>query len=91
MICKEEINELLPSQKQKQQNTTHRMTSAIRKNICMTKHLLPWVPAAFLSCDEELSPEISYDFLKLSISYFTPYVRLIFVEKGNLKFWDSKM
>ena len=55
------------------------------------KHLLPWVPEVFLACNEELSPEISYDFLKLSISYFTPYVRLIFVEKGNLKFWDSKM
>ena len=29
--------------------------------------------------------------MKFNFSYFTPYVRLIFVEKENLKFWDSKI
>ena len=35
--------------------------------------------------------KIPYDFVKFNFSYFTPYVRLIFLEKGNLKFSDSKM
>ena len=32
-----------------------------------------------------------YDFPKFDFSHFTPHVRLIFVEKGNLKFSDSKI
>ena len=33
----------------------------------------------------------SYDFLKFNFSRFTPQIRLFFVEKGNLKFSESKM
>ena len=32
-----------------------------------------------------------YDFLKFNFPHFTPHARLIFVEKRNLKFSDSKM
>ena len=37
-----------------------------------------------------LSEKIPYDFLKFNFSYLAPYVREIFVEKGNLKLSDSK-
>ena len=49
MICKEEINELLPPKKEKQQNqySSTDDISAIRKNICLTKHLLSRVPEVF--------------------------------------------
>ena len=38
-----------------------------------------------------LLSEIPYDFLKFSFLHFSPQVSLFFVEKGNLKFSNSKI
>ena len=35
--------------------------------------------------------KIPYDFLKFNFPHFTPQVRLFLVEKGNLRFLESKM
>ena len=37
-----------------------------------------------------LSKKIPYDSLEFNFSYLAPYIRVIFVEKGNLKLSDSK-
>ena len=47
-------------------------------------------PFRYCYC-RSLSNKISYDFLKLIFPHFTPYVRLSFVEIGNLNISDSKM
>ena len=36
--------------------------------------------------ERSIQLQIPYDFLKFYFSYFTPFVRLIIVEKGHLKF-----
>ena len=46
----------------------------------------------FHSCTiSKINYLIPYDFLKFNFSHFTPHVSPFFVEKGNLKFPESKM
>ena len=45
----------------------------------------------FMYSFRSTSNQIPYDFLKFNFSHFSPQVRLFFLEKGNLKFSDSKM